>query len=201
MRDDVPSDIAWVIKLEKEMKRIIVALLLLGTFSCTSKKDQVSVSQAPPIKEASELVANLVSSFKNKSSHTVEYPDYFGGVYVENEKCFILIVGDTVDAQKDLLIRCQGKGFITLPCIQSRNSLQSIIETLNSFMKHHEEQCQQLKMYGFSLDEIHNKIRIMIGDISSENIARFKATVIDSPFIDFQESSPIQYDEEIIQVR
>lgn len=183
------------------MKKIVLSAFILMAFSCTPSRNKVEKTQPFVTREAAELATNLLSSFNDTLGNSIEYPDYYGGVYVDSGKCFIMIVGDTLNAKKDILARCLGKGFILILCNNSRNSLQRIIDRLNIFLMHNEEQSRDLKMYGFFLDEVHNKIVVMTGDTSVANIAHFKSSVMNSPLIDFQKSNPIQFDEEVIDIK
>lgn len=183
------------------MKKIALSAFIFIAFSCTPSQNKVMDTQSFITREAAELATNLLSSFNDTLVNSIEYPDYYGGMYVESDKCFIMIVGDTLNAKDDLLTRCQGKGFILIPCNNSRNSLQRIIDRLNAFLMHDKEQSRDMEIYGFYLDEVKNKIMVMTGDTSAANIARFKSSVINSPLIDFQKSSPIQFDEEMIDIR
>lgn len=74
----------------------------------------------------------------------------------------------------------------------SQERIYKDIRTLEFLLKNNDY--SYLKWYGFHLDDEKKQIIISLGDISEENIARFKAQVMDSPYLRFEKANPFRFD-------
>lgn len=194
------------------MKKLIYSLLIVtaticSMSACSSDEPYAEIDQRSKQiatrsteLEISDVVRNLNQSFGNTMTKSLEtvYPDYYGGVYVnENGELVILVTEGSDNAyQKDLSQRCRSNNFITKQCKYSYNELFNIIKRLEAFQTNgaNKEKMSSLKFYGFSLADNLNAICIQLGDISEENIAKFKSEVMDFPGIIFEKSAPISFE-------
>ena len=62
--------------------------------------------------------------------------------------------------------------------------LVGLMKTLDSLIV--ADNHTEIKWYGHALDERHNRIIIKLGDVSNENILRFKKHILDSPYFKYE---------------
>lgn len=194
------------------MKKLFYSLLILtaticSMSSCSSDELDSEINQGnkqtttrATEQAVADAVRNLNQSFNNTTTRSLEtiYPDYYGGMYAnENGELVILVTEGSDNAyQKDLSQRCRSNNFIIEQCKYSYNELFDVIKKLEAFQRNeaNKENISSLKFYGFSLADNLNAICIQLGDMSEANIAKFKNEVMDSPSIIFEKSAPISFE-------
>ena len=186
---------------------LIATAVIYSMTACSSNELDLGLSQVDQQiitrstdQTVADIVRNLNHSFANTTTKSTEtiYPDYYGGLYAnENGELVILVTEESGNAyQKDLSQRCRSNNFIVKECKYSYNELFNVINKLEAFQKNeaNKERMSSLKFYGFSLTDNLNAICVQLGDISEENITRFKNEVMDFPSIIFEKSAPIVFE-------
>lgn len=134
-------------------------------------------------KDIAVIFENLIQSFDTEG-----YPDYYGGSYIKDETLFILTSKNDTQVRKDLEIRGKGTSFM----IETLNSnlQKGICDKLDSlsldFYKY-----PDLAYYSHYMDNKKQKIVVMLSDTTRENINFFKLNIMESPYIEFEYTSPI----------
>lgn len=180
------------------MKVLYNTLLICIMSSCQIKPySNNSYPTIPP----DELAKNLLKSFYNSTSDTITYPQYYGGMYVDhqNNKCVIWVIGDTISAKNDLLKRCNGSGFIINNSSVSFSYLAELIKIIEMYIS--TPLGKGGKLHGVYLDEINNKINVILGDTTTQNIAYFKNNIMDSPFLSFERGEGLKVDMEFKPIK
>ena len=179
---------------KKVMTKVLYNTLLICIMS--SCQIQPHSNNNYPIKRPDELAKNLLESFHNSIADTITYPQYYGGMYVDhqNNKCVIWVIGDTISAKNDLLKRCNGSGFIISNSSVSLSYLAELIKKIEMYIS--TPLGKEVKLHGIYLDEIHNKINVILGDTTTQNITYFKDKIMDSPFLSFEQGEGLNVDME-----
>ncbi len=190
----------YTVSLSREvMMRVLFNTLLICIMS--SCQIQSHPNNNYPIKHPDELAKNLLESFHNSISDTIIYPQYYGGMYVDhhNNKCVIWVIGDTISAKNDLLKRCNGSGFIISNSSVSLSYLAGLIKKIEMYIS--TPLGKEVKLHGIYLDEIHNKINVILGDTTTQNITYFKNKIMDSPFFTFEQGEGLKVDMEFKPIK
>lgn len=174
--------------------KVLYSTLLIYIMSSCQIKPHSSINY--PIKPSDELAKNLLKSFYNSKSGTITYPPYYGGMYIDsqNSKCVIWVIGDTISAKNDLLKRCNGAGFIISNSSVSLSYLTELIRKLETYIS--TPLGKKVKLHGIYLNDIHNKISVILGDTTTQNITFFKNKIMDSPFLSFEQGEGLKVDME-----
>lgn len=158
---------------------VIVVMLML---SCAGREKNPHADEKIPqvVLSNKEIVRNWLSSIQQSG-----IPSYYGGAYVENEVLYIWVTSGSYAVQEDIWQRCKTKnGIIIKPYANSMAMLVGLMKTLDSLIV--ADNHLEIKWYGHALDERHNRIIIKLGDVSNENILRFKKHILDSPYFKYE---------------
>lgn len=182
------------------MEKGLFFLFICGAlfFSCSdsdmSSDGDVSIVENNVL-SVSDIANNLGNSFMPITRSAIEngtfdYPDYYGGMCVkDNQKLVVFVLdGDLDSFRRDLEERCQSSNFELLVCQYSMNQIISVSKKIS---ESDSNILNELKIYYWGVDEEKNRLLVMMGDVSEGNLNRFKSLVIDSPVIEFCESTPV----------
>lgn len=173
------------------MKALYGILLVYIMSSCQIKSHN---SLDYPVRSSEELAKNLIESFCDSISNTITYPSYYGGMYVDrqNNPCVIYVIGDTIAVKDDLLKRCNGKGFVIYQSQVALSNLMEIVKRLEMYVS--DPLGKKVKLHGIYLDEVHNNVHVILEDTTSQNIALFRTTIMDSPYLVFEQGEGMNVD-------
>lgn len=182
------------------MKKGLCSLFVCGAlvFSCSNSDVSSDVNNSiveNNVLSVSDIANNLGSSFMPTTRNAIEdgtfdYPDYYGGMCVkDNQKLVVLVLdGDWESVRKDVKERCRSSNFELEVCQYSMNQIMSVSKKISesglNILK-------ELKVYYWGVDEEKNRLLVMMGDVSEDNLNKFKSLVVDSPVIEFCESTPV----------
>ena len=127
-------------------------------------------------------------TFVGKSQLTsADYPDYYGGAYIDHNGKLVVLVTQPVDECKRIIEKIANEeNFIVKNCQYSYKELLTIKEKIE---KLHNENLdskifKNLTIYGVSDRE--NLVFVELDDFCGERIKLFKEKVVDSPMIVFR---------------
>lgn len=186
------------------MKKKLFLLLTVAAFlmpSCSDdlgeEHNHVTSEQNKELREkqkdASSLAMNLSKSLCSNvtKSGVSDYPDYYGGTYInENGDLVVLVVGDTAQYKPVLSKMAKSSNIIVEPCRFSYNTLLKTIDQLNELIINKEttDILQNFKIQCFGIQDNKNTVFVALEDCSSTNISLFKQQVLDSPNIVFEQA-------------
>lgn len=180
--------------------RMFLLLIFITGFLFTSCSCSESDMGAPVVNGNSvpvfEMANNLGCSFLSDARSDMEggcfvYPDYYGGMYIDADGVLVvLVVGNDSACRRDVLERCKGSGFELKPCTYSMNYITGVSDSISNVGT---DVLKGLKVYYWGIDEERNRLLVMTGDVSEENVNNFKAVVMDSPVIEFCKSTPVDF--------
>lgn len=122
---------------------------------------------------------------RNMYSDSIEYPDYYGGSYIENGKLIVYIVKGYNEKTPQLL--SSDPIFVTKECDYSYNELLKATNEVSEFMvsEKNAENPIRKKLSLCSLSETFNRVEVYVSDLSPSFISEFKRQVSNSPAIKF----------------
>jgi PKD repeat protein len=135
---------------------------------------------------AVELGSKINEMFYLKTDEKIKYPDYIGGLYINNNNELIVQFVENKKPSKnenefktynDLLSMIKTSSIENVQ--YSYNELESIMNRLNS-LKFNEN------VVGYYIDVINNKIVVEMLSVSKGNIDEFKKNILDSEMIIFK---------------
>lgn len=114
----------------------------------------------------------------------ISAPDWFSGCYVnKNGRLTINVVGDTVTIRK-MLRQLFGSNDFDLSLVSFSKNDQ--IQVLNDFRQAIAQDTSALTDYLFWSTNNDGTIKVILKNISSKNVEKFKNTIFDSPIIQFK---------------
>lgn len=138
---------------------------------------------------------NLNSSFYSltRSGETEPvYPDYFGGIYVDdNRDIIVLSKNDDASIFLDLTNRMATDCYKVKECDYSYNELQSIFEEITELWlnPNNNNLFKAVSLVSFGINDVTNRVQIDLLDCSDANIQKFKQTIKDSPMLSFEKAN------------
>lgn len=167
-------------------------------FSCSDSEVSSNVDNSivdSNVLSISDIANNLGNSFTPTTRSAIEngifdYPDYYGGMCVKNNEKLIVFVldGDLDFFRRDIRERCRSSNFELRVCQYSMNEIISVSRKIS---ESDSNVLNELKVYYWGVDEEKNRLLVMMGDVSKSNLDRFRSLIIDSPVIEFCESTPV----------
>ncbi len=140
--------------------------------------------------KSSELYSKLNDSFgKVEVRKESDYPDYYGGAYINNDGNLVVnLVDNSNGNNQDIEKRIGTDAFIPKSCKYSYKMLTRIMDSLNTY-KHQNLKnpiCNNFNSY--SLLDDQNIIVVYLDNYNQEQIDAFKQQVLDSPAIEFKKA-------------
>lgn len=185
------------------MKRLVFFLILmvsLGTviISCSDVLEQEEQTIIENEASGTILALNLWDSFRNAETRSAaeEFPAYYGGMFLEKGKLFVLVVDDNESVRNNLVSRCGGTDFEIKACEYSYLQLRNVVDRLTDLMKN-VPIAENLGLLGCALLDYDNKVEVWLEDCSLASITKFKKVVCDEPFLVFKKGDSIRFEENI----
>ena len=163
--------------------------------SCSSEAELTINEVVNTNAKSEDVYNNFLASLEEVTTRNVKeykYPDYFGGCFTNDKGvCVFLVVSkdSTEDVINDLRARTKSNSFSVEECEYSYSELEEVLSTIKSklFDSNFNDTRESLKWHGCYLDSERNRVIVRLGECTDEYIKRFKATVSDSPMIEFIE--------------
>lgn len=159
---------------------IILAIGLLVLSGCHSQRTHYGEIEATALSE------NMHHSFIT-SNQEKEYPKYYGGDYVENNRLIVLVIGDTTSRIKqDIIERSKGTNISMFLCKKQSDATRKILHELHRYRNNPQNE-PLLKELRFKSCYLNSDGRVSIELLSfEENIFRNK--ILESPLLDFEQT-------------
>lgn len=165
----------------KKLCLIFFAALTAALSAASCAKD------ALPERDSHILFKNLRESFGDTKGET-KYPPYYGGAYLnpKDSSLVVIVIGDTLRSKKELIKRCKGSNFYISYCEEQEEAIRRILHYLHQFRTNEKNQ-QIIDGLGFKSSCMSPEKRVSIQLLSFQE-EKFRQLVLDSPFLDFEES-------------
>ncbi|EJX03305.1 hypothetical protein, secreted [gut metagenome] len=184
------------------MKKIfIISVLFLLLCVSTSHASDVRVNSkhvttdVPPVVQQRKGEAAALASWKRlkdyfvqskTSADSIDYPDYYGGSFVEDGKLIVYIVKG--ERHKGPQFIYTDAAIIVKESRFSYNDLQKTYQAITEFMASCEHAGNPLveKFSLCSLSETNNRVEVYFTELSPSLLSEFKKQVSNSPAIEFR---------------
>lgn len=144
-------------------------------------------------KEAVDSYREMLTSFgqtKTKSMASGEYPDYYGGSYInEDGKLVVFVLGDIHKGKAKLNSITSNDEIITKPADYSFNLLNAVMDTIDAFKLNEANKQYCTNFNWWAIQDDQNRVVVALEDFSDEAIKEFKNHVSNSPAIVFKKST------------
>lgn len=133
----------------------------------------------------------LINSFGLSRSTEPNYPDTYGGSYIDDNGELVIYVKE-IGTRRDAFVQnteelLGSNNFRIEDATFSYNELVSLMNELNTYKNTHNNDVTNNFNY-YWLSDKSNNIVVELDNMSAENIAAFKAQVSDSPIITFKQA-------------
>ena len=146
-------------------------------------------------KELLKYTNNFSNSFASSTRSNDEkiiYPDYFGGMYVNDErKITVLVKSNEKSVFSDLTQRMGTNSYIVEKCDFSYNELQELFDEITELWlnPNNDHLFEDVSLVSFGINDITNRVQFDLLDCSEANIQKFKRTIKDSPMLSFEKAN------------
>jgi len=132
----------------------------------------------------------LIQSFGTvETIKACDYPEYFGGDYINDEgKLVIYVKGDITDYKQDFINRTGTNNIILEPCKYSFKTLTEIMDILNAYKQTKPDDPVSSNFNSYEILDNQNKIVVNLDEYNQEQVDAFKTQVLDSPAIEFKKA-------------
>lgn len=120
-----------------------------------------------------------------------EYPDYYGGAYINKEKQFVILIkGDTSRYKDEFVRRVKSSEVLVKTCEYSYEELRNVIERLKVLYldESNKATIEATTMRRFCFDVPKNRIIVELEELTEKKKNLFKQTVMDSPTFIFEKN-------------
>lgn len=174
----------------KLRKTFLVSLMIFSiVFSNIAMADTVpeKKDQGDAIIEYTRLLetfANTKNTQNQKyATNNNNYPEYYAGAYLDNNQELVILVTDKGVSQNSLM--SVNATFETAK--YSLNTLNEIMNTINSYVDNHRNEALSTNISGFGIDEKENRVLVSFTDLSESTKQAFEDQIIKSDAIAFEQ--------------
>lgn len=186
------------------MKKTFVYLIsfvaVLCMTACSDVLDEPSNEVVNSEKSSYDLAVKLLDSFKNSVSRSLDddlvYPDYYGGMYIDEFGDLNVLVKDEVSSTRSVVTNIiDSENVVLHPCLYSYSELLYVLKCIDTYNLGNLDSEIYKNFKAAKLDDVNNRIIVELRDCSNDKILAFKSNVIDSPIIVFEQTAnePIEH--------
>ena len=187
--------------MKKSLNVITLALVMLMPIACTDYNDvrddeTMKIENNPPT-SVTDLCNQLYESYLPKTRTADEsdydnYPDYFGGCYIDNDKVVVLIKGDIEMGKQKIYKQVGVTPLIEFrKCLYSFHEISALKDEIGKIYRTNESLKKRLGWTSVGKSIKENKVIVYLENCSETHIKAFKERVSDSEMIVFEELSNI----------
>jgi streptogrisin B len=164
---------------------LIFALVTEGVYASSLGSIDAGVQESA-IREYERLMALFPTSSETGEK---KYPDYYGGSFISSEGKLVVHV-TTIDPVPEAFSEVLSKDMVEYnKCDYSYSELKNIMDTINEYKIGHPGAETAEGFDQFGLFDAENRVIVFFDNLSDGAINNFKADVIDSDAIIFQQSA------------
>lgn len=174
--------------LKRNLSLILILSLSTGIIISYAAQD-TGLAQSDALGKFMEI-AESWSASKSASESSAQYPDYYGGSYInDNNELVIYLTDDTTEipallSDEDVII-----DYVSY----SYNELYTMVEDLTDKIWENPVADLPFAVYCIGVSDSKNRVFVDMDNPSQENIQIFKDLISDSPMIIFQQGAPISW--------
>lgn len=189
------------------MKKIFILIFAIVFYMTACTEDILNESSNEISKElvnsrekAYDLAVKVIDSFKSSVSRSLSeeliYPDYYGGMYIDESGVLNVLVKDEVNNTRSVVTRVVGSEDVVLhSCLYSYSELLHTLKCIDAYNLANPDSEVYKNFKAAKLDDINNKVVVELRDCSNDKISAFKNNVVDSPIIVFEQTTnePVEH--------
>nr|DAU78349.1 MAG TPA: hypothetical protein [Caudoviricetes sp.] len=166
-------------------------LLLLIVLGCSCKQQRSSdIKKAllDKVVVADNNMHKYLNSLKHVGTNAFNYPDYFGGVYINSQYELVFnIVGDTLQYKNDIIQRMGCDFFYMKKCEYPYSYLLKVNDSINSFVRGNMNALiiEDVGFYHSGISLENNAVIVELINKSQEKVELFETSICKSPAIIF----------------
>lgn len=179
-----------------------IVVAVLGMMTACSSDDLLTDNQSDVKNEDVRLNEKAISRYTNNLNNSFYsftrngesgpvYPDYYGGVYVDNNRNIIVLTkkGATF-VRSDLTRRMATDSYTLKECDYSYNELQALFEEITELWldRNNDNLFEDVSLVTFGINDVTNRVQIDLLDCSDINIQKFRQSIKNSPMLSFEKS-------------
>ena len=131
---------------------------------------------------------NLLNSFPQTRMGITVYPDYYGGAYLDDSGHLVLLT--SADLNNTSFARARNMISTTIREVEySFNEMMDVTNLILEFFSANSEHPISLNMTSWGPDVMRNRVTVDILEYNEEQISLFRELIIDSPMVEFNQSS------------
>lgn len=174
---------------------LAVILILSACKQQTGNTGQNMESFRKNESESMEMYNKLMSSF-NPDWESVdpapeEYPEYFGGAFIDNDGKFVVcIVGDTTQYKDEVSKIIGSDDFMTESCTYSYREMMQVMDDIDNFLSDENVSHDHPFIVNFAgavADVFENRVVVRLLEVNDQIVQSFKNDVSNSPAVKFEE--------------
>lgn len=174
---------------------LAVILILSACKQQTGNTGQNMESFGKNESKSMEMYNKLMSSF-NPDWESVdpapeEYPEYFGGAFIDNDGRFVVcIVGDTAKYKDEVSKIIGSDDFMTESCTYSYREMMQVMDDIDNFLSDENVSHDHPFIVNFAgavADVFENRVVVRLLEVNDQIVQSFKNDVSNSPAVKFEE--------------
>lgn len=185
----------------KKIAYIALSILTVLFIGCTDELNDTSITQNDAgnqsyfeLSSKSNALGNEIESSivtKSRSGEDV-YPNYFGGLYIDNTGHLVVLAkGNMTDVKSSVYSVTNSDIIKFIPCEYSYQELLDVISMLDNALSGPSTTFTK-NVVGYALMTEENRVRIILMDNSPTAILEFKQNICDSPCLTFSKGEPLE---------
>lgn len=156
------------------------------------ENQNIKMDEKSILKYVNNLNSSFLSNTRSDEGDQFSYPDYYGGIYVDDDRNIIVLSKkEESSVRDDLTRRMTTNKYLIKECDYSYNELQAAFEELTNFWLNddNDEIFNSVSLVSFGINDITNRLQIDLLDCSDVNIQKFKQMIMDNPMLSFRKAN------------
>lgn len=184
----------------KKLFLVLAVFLVMGNVitSCTSddvvsnefsERMDVCVNKNAEAREIGEKLLNSFGMTKTRSLSDGEYPDYYGGGYIDKDGKLVVFVKGDFSKNKSMFVNSIGN-YDNIMYVRGDNSyseLKRILSDITAFIDKNQENSIAKNIKYYFLNDFENNVIVELERCSDGDIEEFKANIVSSSAIVFKQ--------------
>lgn len=169
-------------------KKLLLTLAVILSFHTifTFAFEDIGVAQSEALGKFMEISAKW-----DNSGNSSQYPDYYGGSYINNNNELVIYITDDTENIPSFL---NDDDIILQSVPYSYNELYNMVSDLTDKVWENPVYDLPFTVYCIYLSDIENKVVVEMDSLTQQNVDIFRNKICDSPMIIFKEGTPIRVD-------
>ena len=189
--------------MKRNILSVFIAIVILSmSFACNQQakktennttsrtKTTTQISEEKSINLHDKLMSSFNPNWENEESSPTDYPDYYGGSFIDNNGKFVVcVVGNPTQHHSKISAILETDDFLTETCTYSYREMMQVMDKIDAFLSDPTIPSNHpflTHFAGAGADVFENRVVVQLTEMNNAAIQAFKKDVSNSSAVMFK---------------